>query len=339
MNNFFGKFWLFPQSLWLLFRFLMVKTLLCCISAGLFYFRYYISGKKNDNLNLEVCFMKVKIYDKTLLKNVFSPWIAIVCFLSGVLAFLDFSTEKRLCMFVLLVIAVISYYCVRLFKANTMKKTVLTHDGSTIEIKQGDILSDDYKKDNIIRVFNFNEFFDTEIDQQLISSKTLNGQVLNKEFKDKISDLDKRIQEDDHLKRNVIENDVPRIKGKHTKYHLGTIFTANNNTFFTALTHFDDENKAILSISDYIRFLMNFWDEIDNLYDGNTVVITLFGEGRTRLDNNTKYQPQELLKIILWTFKLRKLKFEMPDKLVILMDNDANAKIDYFHLKEDFNGL
>lgn len=283
--------------------------------------------------------MKVKIDDKTLLKNVFSPWIGTVGFVSGLLAFVDFSTKLRLFMFVVLLMGVIIYYLIRLYRANTMKKTVLNHDGSTIEIKQGDILSDDYKKDNIIRVFNFNEYFDTEINQQLISAKTLNGQILNTEFKDKISELDRRIEENEHLKRNVIENDVQRIKGKTTKYHLGTIFSANNNTFFTALTHFDDENKAILLMSDYIRFLMKFWDEIDNLYDGNTVVITLFGNGRTRLDDGTKYQPQELLKIILWTFKLRKLKFEMPDKLVILIDSKANSKIDYFHLKEEFNGL
>lgn len=283
--------------------------------------------------------MKVKINDKTLLKNVFSPWIGIVGFVSGVLAFLDFSLRQRLLIFAVLVTGVIIYYLKRLYRANTMTKIVLNHDGSTIEIKQGDILSDDYKKENVIRVFNFNEFFDTEIDQQLISAKTLNGQILNGEFKDNISDLDKKIEEDDHLKRNISANSVIRIKGKTTKYYLGTIFAANNNTFFTALTHFDEENKAILLMPDYIRFLMKFWDEIDNLYDGNTIVITLFGNGRTRLDDGTKYEPQELLKIILWTFKLRKLKFEMPDKLVILMDSRTNKKIDYFHLKEDFNGL
>ncbi len=283
--------------------------------------------------------MKVKINDKTLLKNVFSPWIGIVGFVSGVLAFLDFSLRQRLLIFAVLVTGVIIYYLNRLCRANTLTKIVLNHDGSTIEIKQGDILSDDYKKENIIRVFNFNEFFDTEVDKQLISAKTLNGQILNSEFKDKISDLDKKIEEDDHLKRNISENSVTRIKGKATKYYLGTIFAADNNTFFTALTHFDEENKAILLMPDYIRFLMKFWDEIDNLYDGNTIVITLFGNGRTRLDDGTKYEPQELLKIILWTFKLRKLKFEMPDKLVILIDSRTNKQIDYFHLKEDFNGL
>lgn len=283
--------------------------------------------------------MKVKILDQTLLKNVFSPWVAIVSFISGILGFVDLALTERIYLFVVLIVGVLIYYVCRLHKANKMTEIVLDHDGTTIEIKQGNILSEQYKKENIIRVFNFNEYFDTEIDQELVSEKTLNGQIINKEFKDKIPVLNSKMEEDNHLHRNVVETNVERIKGKTTRYNLGTIFFANKNTFFTALTHFDEENKAQLLMPDYIEFLMKFWNEIDNLYDGNTVVITLFGNGRTRLDNGTKYNPQELLKIILWTFKLRKLKFELPDKLVILLDSRTNSQIDYFHLKEDFNGL
>ncbi|GAK31018.1 hypothetical protein WOSG25_061480 [Weissella oryzae SG25] len=283
--------------------------------------------------------MKVKFLDKNLLKNISSYLIVVVGFTSGLLTFVDLTAKERFFIFKILIIGLIFVYFILLIIANRKTKITLEHDGSTIEIKQGDILSDDYKKENIIRVFNFNEFFDTKIDQELVSAKTLNGQILNKEFRDEITTLDKKIDESDHLSRNILEKDVQRIKGKTTRYSLGTIFSANKNTFFTALTHFDEENKARLLMPDYIKFLMKFWDEIDNLYDGNTVVITLFGNGRTRLDNGTKYEPQELLKIILWTFKLRKLKFEMPDKLVILLDSRTNSQIDYFHLKEDFNGL
>lgn len=283
--------------------------------------------------------MKVKLFDKILLKNIISPWVGVVGFVSGLLGFVDLTLVFRIRILAILVILVIIIYIYKLFKANKKAEIVLNHDGSIIEIKQGDILSDEYKKKNIIRVFNFNEFFDTKIDQQLVSEKTLNGQILKREFNNQISELDSKMEKDYHLQRNIVDKNVDRIKGKNIKYDLGTIFSANNNTFFTALTHFDKENKAKLLMSDYIRFLMKFWDEIDNLYDGNTVVITLFGNGRTRLDDGTKYEPQELLKIILWTFKLRKLKFEMPDKLIILLDSNTNKQIDYFHLKEDFNGL
>ncbi|MCG4286189.1 DUF6430 domain-containing protein [Lactobacillaceae bacterium KNUT 0156] len=283
--------------------------------------------------------MKVKMFDKILLRNVVGPWVGVVGFISGIISFFNVTAKDRLYIIVVLCIMLIAAYIYFLVKSNRLKKIILNHDGSTIEIKEGNILSKEYKRKNIIRVFNFNEFFDTEISRELVSEKTLNGQILNEEFKHKIEALDSKIEADEHLRRNIAEQDMQRIKGKTTRYQLGTIFVADNNTFFTALTHFDEENKARLLMTDYIEFLMKFWNEIDTLYDGNTVVITLFGNGRTRLDNGTKYEPQELLKIILWTFKLRKLKFEMPDRLVILLDGKTNSQIDYFHLKEDFNGL
>lgn len=168
--------------------------------------------------------MKVKIFDQTLLKNVFSPWIAIVSFISGLFGFVDLPLAERVWIFVLLMGLVIIYYFYCLYKANKMTEIDLDYDGTTIEIKQGNILSEQYKRENIIRVFNFNEYFDTEIDQELVSEKTLNGQILNKEFKDKIPVLNSKMEDDNHLQRNVVETNVERIKGKTTRYNLGTIF-------------------------------------------------------------------------------------------------------------------
>lgn len=106
----------------------------------------------------------------------------------------------------------------------------------------------------------------------------------------------------------------------------------------TALTHFDDKNRAYLSIQDYVKFLINFWDEIDEMYAGRTVVITLFGSGITRLDHD-RYSATEILDTILWTFKLRRIKFKRPTKLIILLDKNTNREIDYFLLRSKFYGL
>ena len=54
--------------------------------------------------------MKVKIFDQTLLKNVFSPWIAIVSFISGLFGFVDLPLAERVWIFVLLMGLVIIYY-------------------------------------------------------------------------------------------------------------------------------------------------------------------------------------------------------------------------------------
>lgn len=104
------------------------------------------------------------------------------------------------------------------------------------------------------------------------------------------------------------------------------------------MTYFDDENRANLTIQEYISFLMNFWDEINSFYAGRTVVITLLGNGITRLDNNI-YSSNQILEIILWTFYLRRIKFRKPAELVILLDKNTNNKINYYMIRSMFNGL
>lgn len=109
--------------------------------------------------------MKVKIFDKILLRNVVGPWVGVVGFISGIISFFDVTAKDRLYIILVLgIMLIVAYICV-LFKSNRLKKIILNHDGSTIEIKEGNILSKAYKSQNIIRVFNFNEFFDTEINR------------------------------------------------------------------------------------------------------------------------------------------------------------------------------
>jgi hypothetical protein len=64
-------------------------------------------------------------------------------------------------------------------------------DGSTVNIKCGDIFNE-----NGLKVITFNEYFDTQINEKIISSRSLNGIFINKFFKNKVSDLD------DFLKMN-----------------------------------------------------------------------------------------------------------------------------------------
>lgn len=282
--------------------------------------------------------MKVNIFDKILLKNVGGPWLGLFGFVSGSLGFVDLDVKCRMSLMLIMFILLMIIYIIKLYKSNKLTKVELDYEGSSIEIKRGDIFSDEYKDENTIRVFAFNEFFDTQVDDVIIAKKSLNGQVINQEV-DNIKELDKLMENDVHLKENIIGNQArSNNEGKRSKYKLGTIFRYHNNIFFTAMTHFDFQNRAILSIQDYIRFLINFWDEINTYYADRTVVITLLGSGITRLENHS-YNPNELLKIILWTFKLRRIKFKMPSKVVILLDESTNDKIDYFHLEENFNGL
>lgn len=284
--------------------------------------------------------MKVGFGNVYLIKQLcsFSGWIFGI--VGALLSFIDFSEKVRIYILVGFGIFIFLIYVVLLIRANVMRKIGLKIDDSTIDIEEGDIFDKKwYDNSDYIKVFAFNEYFDTLVDDAIISTSSLNGQFINKKVDD-IPKLDTDIEDDGRLNSRYRLNDInkDRRSGKKIKYQLGSVHKYTEDVFLTALTHFDEKNRAVLSIQDYIKFLVNFWDEIDELYAGRTVVITLFGSGITRLDND-RYTATQILDTILWTFKLRRIKFKKPTKLVILLDKNTNRQINYFLLRSRFYGL
>ena len=105
----------------------------------------------------------------------------------------------------------------------------------------------------------------------------------------------------------------------------------------TAFSHFDKENRAYLSMQDYIGCLLEFWNEIDIIYAGRTIVLPLLGSGITRFKGYENVSEQELLEIILWSFKVSRIKFRYPSKVKIVISNDKKDKISLFNiLKFDY---
>jgi hypothetical protein len=94
----------------------------------------------------------------------------------------------------------------------------------------------------------------------------------------------------------------------------------------TAFSHFDDDNRAYLTMQDYINFLLEFWNEVDIRYAGRTVVIPLLGSGITRF-KGCSISEQELLELLLWSFKTSRIKFRYPSKLKIVLDIGQRDKI------------
>lgn len=219
-----------------------------------------------------------------------------------------------------------------------MRRVRLYIDDSEIDIQEGNIFSEKIFDDpNVVKVFAFNEYFDTLVDNNVISENSLNGQFIKKKVVN-VKQLDERMASDDFLSHYHVGDNEERASGKKAKYALGSIFKYSESVFLTALTHFNDKNEAYLSIQDYVRFLINFWDQVDSLYANRTVVITLFGSGITRLENHT-FNNTQILQIILWTFYIRRIKFKKPAKFVILLDEDTNKNINYYKVKVGFNDL
>lgn len=280
--------------------------------------------------------LKEIVKDKDFWKN---SWVipgALFGIATTLLTFIEFDKGfNKLIILVGLVIISIIYMLFNLFKSYRLKEIKLDIDGSEIEIKKGDIFA--YPR-NIYKVIAFNEFFDTKVDDKIISRSSLNGQYISKFYSD-VSDLDNRIVQDPRMQLRIVEENVERpLGGKRTRYRLGSVYK-DMDFFLVAFSKFNDENEANLKLHEYANCLINFWNEVNSLYAQQEVVVPLLGSGITRHKDFTA-TPHQLLEVMLWTFKISKVKFREPSKVTILLHESHHKKINFYKLKEfEKNGI
>lgn len=270
---------------------------------------------------------KVKLFDQVVREQYNKIITGVSTVVSLILIFIEIPEDwKIIAGIVFLILITIIYFCVWKY-ANDMTNTKLNIDGSDVQIKVGDIFEQDE-----LKVIPFNEYFDTQVDNQIIGEKSLNGQYIKK-FHPNSKKLDSLIEEDKYLEDDVIVTDVKR-EGKTTKYKLGSSVLVGDYVL-TAFTKFDEKNKAYLSMYDYLNFLVYFWDEINRIYAQQSVSVPVFGSGITRFRGGFEdIDDNELLNIMIWTFKISKIKFKYPAKLTIVIHEKKIDQINLFKLKE-----
>lgn len=272
--------------------------------------------------------MKVQFFDKRILRSFYGFLTGISVITSIVFLFVDMDKTYKTVIGVTTLGVLIAMYIGIWIHSNIRQSICLKINTSEIEVKFGDIFFEqaDFK------VIAFNEYFDTLVDDKIIARSTLNGKFIDKCFKDKVDDLNDIISTDEHLYEAIVEKNVMRAVGKRTKYKLGTICVVDDY-LLTALTHFDIENKAYLEMNDYINCLLNFWNEIDRVYAGKTVALPVLGSGITRFRGYDNISDQELLELIIWTFKVSRIKFTYPSKVKIIVYENKFDKINLLKLK------
>lgn len=280
--------------------------------------------------------LKEIIQDKNFWVNAWVLPGALFGIATTLLTFIEFEnkTIKQIILGVLLFLTllIIAYQIIRVLFLKSLKLDI---DGSEIQIKKGDIFS--FPR-NVYKVIAFNEFLDTKVDDQIISRESLNGKYLNKYYSD-TSDLDNRIIEDPRMKLRITEKDVSRpLGGKPTRYRLGSVYK-DMDFFLVAFSKFDDQNEANLKLHEYANCLINFWNEVNSLYAQQEIVVPLLGSGITR-HKDFDAEPHQLLEVMLWTFKISKVKFREPSKVTILLHGEHHKKINFYKLKEfENNGI
>jgi hypothetical protein len=274
--------------------------------------------------------MKVKFFDKNVRMQFWIVFSVVSGILSFVLLFNIVPDQYKDCLrafgFITFGILVLIYILIWL-KANRLTNISINIQGSDIYIKCGDLFSEFG-----LKAIPFNEFFDTTVDDKIISNKSLNGLFINNFFKDKIYELDKFIVDNSDA-LDILDRNCQRQRGgKSVKFKLSTLFVYDNY-IITAFSKFDEYNRANLTMPEYIEFLINFWDRVNRIYAQKSVSVPVFGSGITRIKEHKNISDEDLLELMLWTFKLSEMKFKYPARLTIVIHKDKISQINLFKLK------
>lgn len=273
--------------------------------------------------------IKVSIFDKELRRS----YLAVLSVISLITSFglIAFSLPDnfiiRVIIGIVILVLLVVIFIAMWIRANLEKRAVLHFNNSVVEVKIGDIFSEPE-----LKVIAFNEFFDTQVDERIIASKTLNG-IFLKQRQEKIDEIDHAIENNERVKSRAIIPDDDRLAGKKKRYELGTVCQFEDY-LLVAFSKFDKDNRAYLKMRDYIECLITFWNEVDIIYAGRSVSIPLLGSGITRFHDYSSISEQELLELIIWSFKISRVKFTYPSKVSIVIHESIVDKINFYKLRE-----
>lgn len=276
---------------------------------------------------------KVSFADKTLwvrFKERVS-WISTI--FSLLLIFVSIPEQCKYLAGFLFLLGLFVFYIISWIEANRLKIVDLDIEGSIVTVKAGDIF-----KEQGYKVIAFNEYFDTQVDDKIISAASLNGIFINKHLPGTLGDLDKYLTEYQFEDGDIAEINEQRRSGKKQKYEIGTV-CVYQDYILAAFTKFDDRNRAQLTMPEYLAFLIKFWDKINNVYAQKSVSVPVFGSGITRIKEHKNITDEDLLKIMLWTFRISEMRFKYPAKLTIVIHESKIAKVNLLDFRVAKNGL
>lgn len=276
---------------------------------------------------------KVDFSDKRVIKKFLEITSVASGMLSLVVIFVDIPAEWKLKTGLAFLALLALTYLVVWFWANNLNSIDIDVEGSDVAIKTGDIFQQPG-----LKAIAFNEYFDTQVDNKIIAETSLNGVFIQKHLGVPLSELDRYIEEYAFDDSEVLEENEVRKQGKKKRYQIGTI-CLYEDYLLTAFSKFDENNKALLTMPEYLEFLINFWDKVNNVYAQQSVSTTIFGSGITRIKGHKNISDEDLLKIMLWTFRISEMRFKYPAKLTIVIHKDKINQINLLDIKSARNGV
>ena len=276
---------------------------------------------------------KVSIIDKRLVGHFFKITSAISAALSLVVLFVDIPAKWKTTYGWIFVGALVVIYLVTWLWANNLNKIDIDVEGSPVTIKVGDIFQQPG-----LKAIAFNEYFDTQVDDVIIAEKSLNGIFVKQHLTVPVAELDRHIENYPFDQSEILGTSTNRPQGKKRRHQIGAI-CVYNDYLLTAFSKFDANNKAQLTMPEYLEFLITFWDKVNNVYGQKDVSTTIFGSGITRIKGHKTITDEDLLKIMLWTFRISEMRFKYPARLTVVIHKEKIAKINLLDIQSARNGV
>jgi hypothetical protein len=276
---------------------------------------------------------KISYFDQKVFKDFLQKSFGFFAVLSATLIFVDIPEEHRITSGVIILVILILFHLTLWIRSNRLQDVWLSINSSTVNIKTGDIF-----EQSELKVIAFNEYFDTTVDEKIIAKRSINGVFLEQYLDISIGEFDDLVNNYEFDDGDILETDVPRKAGKKVRYKIGSICVFKD-FLITAFSKFDDNNRANLTMPEYLEFLINFWDKVNKVYAQKSVSTTIFGSGITRIKEHINISDEELLKIMLWTFRISEMRFKYPAKLTIVIPKEKIDQINLFEMKFANNGI
>ena len=258
--------------------------------------------------------------------------LAVIASISTVCSVIGFSIRDIhqslswwICLIILLIAYVILTVIIRIIIERVNRRPVsLSVNGNQVEIKTGDIFSE-----KGLKLIPFNEYFDTTVDDVIISKSTLNGMFLTQY----INDIDALKKSIENAANQKTELTAEKANGR-LKYPLGRIILYNEYLLLS-FSHFNEQNEAHIDVVDYEQCLFRMWNEIRRTYSGRAIVIPLIGSGITTFDGINKKDNVSLLKCILCTLKSSGV--QLNNKVTIILTESVQKTINMDIIRKEFD--
>jgi hypothetical protein len=212
------------------------------------------------------------------------------------------------------------------------KVNYFKNNGYTVIGKYANIL-DSIDLGNVNIVVPVNRCYDTIIDDFVISSNSVHGQIMQYLFQNDLiskEELDRNIEKslkEQNIEAENIGNDVSiggKSKGKYKRYPVGSVALVVIGTVrfhFIAFSKIEKNKTATTKDLDYLIVLNQIVENIWKNSNGSPIYMPLIGSGLSKLN----YDSNQLLKFMIQFFELHKNK--LNSNVAIMIRKEDQSKI------------